>query len=133
MHTARFLAGCVLIGFQQLAVAQFSASAVAAGSTPPGTTVSPMASSVFDKEAAAEARRRQTPLYIESILVIGVDLNARKVIPKTLEQRFAESLNAPPPDPAAGIRPLDTTPCMSLASTWNNIGSSFVPMSGCPR
>ena len=131
--TARLLAGFVLIGLPTLAIAQFSAPVVAPGSTQNGAITSPMASSVFDKEAAAEAWRRQTPVYIESILVVGVDPNARKAVQKTLEQRFADSLNAPPPDPAAGIRPLDTTPCMSMASTWNNIGSSFAPMTGCPR
>lgn len=38
-----------------------------------------------------------------------------------------------PPAPMAGMRMLDTAPYMSLASTWNNVGSSFVPLSGCPR
>jgi len=90
-------------------------------------------SSVFDQRQAAEVRQRSEPTYVERITVEAYDPDVRRVPRKTLERRFAETLLAPPPAPMAGMRMLDTTPCMSLASTWNNIGSSFVPVSGCPR
>lgn len=102
----------------------------------PGTVItSPRASqsAAFDKEAADTERQRQEGAYIERIFVEGRDPDVRRGTRKPLERRFANSLLAPPPSPMAGIRMLDTTPCMSLASTWNNIGSSFVPLSGCPR
>lgn len=109
--------------------------------TPPASraTAVPAASArasespVFDQRQADEARQRNEPTYVESITVLGYDPDVRRVPRKTLERRFAETLLAPPSAPMAGMRMLDTTPCMSLASTWNNIGSSFVPVSGCPR
>lgn len=88
---------------------------------------------VFDKDAADAARQRNDPIYVERIFVEGRDPDAPRVPRKPLEKRFADTLLAPPPAPMAGMRMLDTTPCMSLASTWNNIGSNFVPLSGCPR
>jgi len=84
---------------------------------------------VFDRKAAEAAR--ETPTYVESIVVIGRDPDARTAKPRSLEQRFAEALIAPRPSLAAG-RMLDNTPCMSLPSTWNNIGDAHVPLSGCP-
>jgi len=90
-------------------------------------------SAVFDRDAADSARQRQDPTYVERIFVEGHDPDAPRAPRKPLERRFADTLLAPPPAPMAGMRMLDTTPCMSLASTWNNIGSSFVPLSGCPR
>lgn len=94
---------------------------------PSGTSV------VFDKEAANAARQRNDPSYIERIFVEGRDPDAPRAPRKPLEKRFADTLLAPPAAAAVGMRPLDTTPCMSLASTWNSIGSNFVPTSGCPR
>lgn len=88
---------------------------------------------VFDKDAADAARQRNDPTYVERIFVEGRDPDAPRVPRKPLEKRFADTLLAPPPAPMVGMRMLDTTPCMSLASTWNNIGSNFVPLSGCPR
>jgi len=88
---------------------------------------------VFDRDAADLARLRQRPAYIESIVVEGRDPYAAATRKKPLEQRFADALLAPPPSPTAGLRFLDTTPCMSMASTWNNIGNSYAPISGCPR
>jgi hypothetical protein len=84
---------------------------------------------VFDKKAAEAAR--ETPTYVESIVVIGRDPDARPAKPRSLEQRFAEALIVPRPSLAAG-RMFDNTPCMSLPSTWNNIGDAHVPLSGCP-
>jgi hypothetical protein len=44
--------------------------------------------------------RGQQPTYIEQIFIEGYDPDARKFAKKTLERRFADSLNAPP---AAGL------------------------------
>lgn len=88
-------------------------------------------SAVFDARSAADARVRQSPLYVESLVIEGRDPDARRPKAKPLEQRFADALLAPPPA-AAGMRSLDTTPCMSVQSTWNNFGSSFAPLTGCP-
>ena len=88
---------------------------------------------VFDKDAADLARMRQAPEYVERIFVEAYDPDVPRVPRKTLERRFSDTLLAAPSAAAVGLRPLDTTPCMSLASTWNNIGASFAPMSGCPR
>jgi len=103
----------------------FSAIAVAQVSEPARSVV-------FDAKAADFARLREQPIYVESIVVEGRDPDGRRSKPKALEQRFAETLLAPRPSPTAGLRLLDTTPCMSLASTWNNIGHSYAPASGCP-
>jgi len=92
----------------------------------------PARSVVFDSKAADFARLRQQPIYVESIVVEGRDPDGRRTKPKALEQRFAEALLAPPPSPTAGLRFLDTPPCMSLPSTWNNIGNSYAPIHGCP-
>lgn len=92
----------------------------------------PVSSPVLDARSAAEARLRNEPVYVESIVVEGrnPDAPARR---KALELRFAEAL-APRPSPLAGINPLSDTPCMSLASTWwNGVGDTHVPLSGCPR
>jgi len=85
---------------------------------------------VFDHGASDAARLLQRPSYVESIVVEGRDPDARKR--KPLEQRFAEALLAPPAS-SVGLRALDTTPCMSMPSTWNTIGSSYAPLTGCPR
>jgi len=107
-----------------------SAGNVAAGpATPPAGAAR---SVLFDAFAADEARLRQQPAYIESIVIEGHDPDLRRPPRKPLEQRFADALNAPKPAATAGMRMMDTTPCVSLPSTWNNIGSSFVPLSGCP-
>jgi len=90
----------------------------------------PAASVVLDLRAAADARLRDVPVYVESIVVEGRDPDRRRLRP--LEVRFAEALAARP-RPLAGINPLNDTPCMSLQSTWNNIGDAHVPLSGCPR
>ena len=87
---------------------------------------------LFDARGADASRARQQPLYVESIVVEGRDPDARRRPGKPLEQRFAEVLLAPPPASAMGTRHLVTTPCMSLQSTWNTIGESYVPLSGCP-
>ena len=87
---------------------------------------------LFDAKGAAEARARQWPQYVESIVVEGRDPDGRRPRVKPLEQRFADALLAPPRAAAAGLRMLDTTPCMSMPSTWNVLGSSFAPLTGCP-
>jgi hypothetical protein len=87
---------------------------------------------LFDAKGAADARARQRPQYVESIVVEGRDSDGRRPKMKPLEQRFADVLLAPPPAAAAGLRMLDTTPCMSMPSTWNVLGSSFAPLTGCP-
>lgn len=115
--------------------------AVAAGAQPLPLRTAPAAASppastarsvLFDAKAADAERARQTPLYVERIVVEGRDTDAPRRPARSLEQRFADALLAPPPGATAGLRGLDTTPCMSLQSTWNTIGSSFVPPSGCP-
>jgi len=90
----------------------------------------PAASVVLDARAAADARSRDAPVYVESIVVEARNPDARRLRP--LEVRFAEALMARP-SPLAAISPFDDTPCMSLPSTWNNIGDAHVPLSGCPR
>lgn len=87
---------------------------------------------LFDARGASDARVRQSPLYVESIVVEGRDPDGRRPKAKPLERRFADALLAPPADRLAGMRRLDTTPCMSLQSTWNVLGSSFAPLTGCP-
>jgi hypothetical protein len=84
---------------------------------------------LFDLKAADDTRLRQQPIYIESITIYGPNPETPQ---KSVERRFADSLNAPVSG-AFSMRPVDSsTPCLSLPSTWNNIGSSFVPTSGCP-
>ena len=85
---------------------------------------------LFDLKAAEDLQLRQQPIYVESITVFGHRSEPAKM---PLEQRFANALNAPAAAGTMGIRPMDTTPCPSMASTWNNIGSSFAPLTGCPR
>ncbi|MEO8754431.1 MAG: hypothetical protein ABI624_17310 [Casimicrobiaceae bacterium] len=113
----------------------------ASAQAPPAIPVAPLPakapeftvrSVLFDTKGAEAARARQQPLYVESIVVEGRDPDGRRPPRKPLEQRFAEALLAPPPSSAMGMRPLDTTPCMSLQSTWNTIGNSYAPASGCP-
>ncbi len=89
-------------------------------------------SALFDADAAAAARARAQPQYVESIVVEGRDPDARRPKPRSVEQRFADALLAPPPSPTAGLRMLDTTPCMSVQSTWNDLGNSYAPITGCP-
>lgn len=103
-------------------------TAPAAGPPSPSTARSVL----FDTKAAEAERARQTPLYVERIVVEGRDPDAPRRPARSLEQRFADALLAPPPAAAAGLRPLDTTPCMSLQSTWNTLGSSYAPLTGCP-
>ncbi len=90
----------------------------------------PPRSSAFDKVAAE--RLRDTPVYIERLVIEGRDPDAARRKAKPLEARFADSLNAPPAAGAVGLRPLDTKPCMSMPSTWNPIGNSYAPLTGCP-
>ena len=85
---------------------------------------------LFDLKAAEDLQLRQQPIYMESITVFGHRSEPAKI---PLEQRFANALNAPAAAGTMEIRAMDTTPCMSMASTWNNIGSSFAPLTGCPR
>lgn len=87
---------------------------------------------LFDIKAADAQRARRQPQYIESIIVEGRDPDAARGPRKPLEQRFAEVLLRPSPAPAKGGRMFDTTPCMSVQSTWNNIGNSYAPLIGCP-
>lgn len=124
-----------------LATAVAAVIAVAAGAQPlplrtaPAADPSPASTArsvLFDAKAAEAERARQTPLYVERIVVEGRDPDAPRRPARPLEQRFADALLAPPPAASVGLRPLDTRPCMSLPSTWNNLGSSFVPPSGCP-
>ncbi|MEO8506961.1 MAG: hypothetical protein ABI593_04960 [Betaproteobacteria bacterium] len=103
-------------------------TAPAAGSPPASTARSVL----FDAKAAEAQRARQTPLYVERIVVEGRDPDAPRRPARPLEQRFADALLAPPPAAAAGLRPLDTRPCLSLPSTWNTLGSSYAPLAGCP-
>jgi len=81
-------------------------------------------------KAAEDLQLRQQPIYMESITVFGHRSEPAKI---PLEQRFANALNAPAAAGTMEIRPMDTTPCPSMASTWNTIGSSFAPLTGCPR
>ena len=85
---------------------------------------------LFDLKSAEDMRLRQQPIYVESITVFGHRAEPPKI---PLEQRFANALNAPAAAGVMEMRAMDTTPCMSMASTWNNIGSSFAPLTGCPR
>ena len=102
--------------------------ALPAGPTAPASQLTH--SILFDLKAAEDARLRQQPIYVESITVFGHRPEPPKI---PLEQRFANALNAPAAAGVMEIRAMDTTPCMSMASTWNNIGSSFAPLTGCPR
>ena len=96
---------------------------------PPAATA---ARSVLLGPAAAERERaRQQPSYVERIYVEGRDPDAPRK-PRAVEQRFADALLAPRPSPTAGLRFLDTTPCMSVISSWNNLGNSYAPVTGCP-
>ena len=85
---------------------------------------------LFDLKTAEDLRLRQQPIYVESITVFGHRAEPPSI---PLEQRFANALNAPAAAGVMEMRAMDTTPCMSMASTWNNIGSSFAPLAGCPR
>ena len=89
-------------------------------------------SALFDAGAADAVRARQQPQYVESIVVEGRDPDAWRPPRRSVEQRFADALLAPPPSPMAGLRMLDTTPCMSVQSTRNDIGNSYAPLTGCP-
>jgi hypothetical protein len=89
-------------------------------------------SAVFDAQAADAQRWRQHPAYVEYIVVEGIDPDGRRRPAKSVEQHFADALTAPPPSPTAGLRFLDTTPCMSVQSSWNNLGNSYAPVTGCP-
>ncbi len=127
-----------------MALSATCAVAPVVAQTPPGIPVAPPVAApakapeftsrsvLFDTRSADAARARQQPLYVESIIVEGRDPDGRRPPRKPLEQRFAEALLAPPPASAMGIRGLDTTPCMSLQSTWNTIGNSYAPLAGCP-
>jgi hypothetical protein len=87
---------------------------------------------MFDPARAAEARARAQPQYVESITVEARDPDAPRVRRKAFEQRFADSLLGPPPASRVGMRRLDSTPCLSVPSTWNSLGTSFAPLGGCP-
>lgn len=99
-------------------------------STPPAVAASAR-SVLFDPAAAERERERQQPAYVERIYVEGRDPDAPRR-PRAVEQRFADALLAPRPSPTAGLRFLDTTPCMSVISSWNNLGNSYAPVTGCP-
>jgi hypothetical protein len=97
----------------------------------PAAPAEPLRSVVLDARSAADARAKFGPVYVETITVEGRrDPDAPRR--KPLEVRFAEAL-APRPSPLAGLSPFSDAPCMSLPSTWNNIGDAHVPLSGCPR
>lgn len=135
MRAAALFGACALAAFLLTsgAQAQDTAMPVPRSLPPVPPKAAATSSPVFDKEAALILRQRQDPTYVERIYVEGRDPDAPRGPRKPVEQRFADTLLAPPSASAVGLRMLDTTPCMSLASTWNNIGSSFVPPSGCPR
>ena len=63
---------------------------------------------LFDARGAADARVRQHPQYVESIVVEGRDPDGRRPKARPLEQRFADALLAPPPAATAGLRMMDT-------------------------
>jgi hypothetical protein len=118
-------------------LALFTATAGAQVVSPYALPAEPAASAtktthsiLFDLKAAEDMRLRDQPIYVESITVFGHRSEPAKI---PLEQRFANALNAPATAGAMEMRAMDTTPCMSMASTWNNIGSSFAPLTGCPR
>ena len=123
----RTIAGFGLASICACAAAQ-SLYQVPSDAPPPAQ---PVRSVVFDAKSATDARLRSAPMYVESIVVEGRNPDARR--PRALETRFAEILTAPRMSPLAGINPLPDVPCMSLPSTWNNIGDAHVPLSGCPR
>lgn len=122
-------AWCMLawvVATSALAQALYVLPPAAATTTDAGTR-----SVVFDAAAAARERARQEPAYVERIFVEGRDPDAPRK-PRAVEQRFADALRAPRPSPTAGLRVLDTTPCMSVISSWNNLGNSYAPLTGCP-
>lgn len=114
------------------AAANALAQALYALPPPNAPVVTTAARSVlFDAAAAERERARQEPAYVERIFVEGRDPDAPRR-PRAVEQRFADALLAPRPTPTAGLRFLDTTPCMSVISSWNNLGNSYAPITGCP-
>jgi hypothetical protein len=118
-----------------LASAPVRPQALSSATLPPEPVSDPALagrSVLFDAKGASDARMRQSLQYVEFIVVEGRDPDGRRPKSRPLEQRFADALLAPPVDGPAGMRRLDTTPCMSLQSTWNVLGSSFAPLTGCP-
>ena len=84
---------------------------------------------LFDMKAAEDLRLRNHPIYVESITIVGQSPEPPK---KTLERKFADTLNAP----VSGMvefRQSGSTPCLSMASTRPDIGSWFTPATGCPQ
>ena len=119
-------------GLVWLAVATASAQAlytIPPAGAPPAATAA--RSLLLDPAAAERERARQQPAYVERIFVEGRDPDAPRR-PRAVEQRFADALLAPRPSSTAGLRFLDTTPCMSVISSWNNPGNSYAPITGCP-
>jgi hypothetical protein len=86
---------------------------------------------VFDREAAQALRDQRQ--FTGTVIVEGVDPDARRFRRRTLEQVFAEGLSAPPPSPwRRMLTPLVATPCHSVAASQVPIGTSFAPLTGCP-
>lgn len=130
----RVLAGCLLL-LTGTVSAQFTPDAEQARrqAALPALTSTPPRSILFDARSAEEARRRQQAVFVESITVVGRDPDRRPVRRESFETRFANALLAPSPASAAGIRPLDATPCYAVQSSLNPIGNSYAPLTGCPR
>jgi hypothetical protein len=96
----------------------------------PAVRATPSTQSIlFDVKAAEDLRLRSRPIYVESITIVGQGPEPPK---KTLERKFADTLNAP----VSGMvefRQSGSTPCLSMASTRPDIGSWFTPATGCPQ
>jgi hypothetical protein len=89
---------------------------------------------VVDQAQAEAIEAARAPRYTERVDVIGRDRDTRKAPPKSLEQRFAESLNGQQGNGRLGgvLGALDTRPCMALASMVVDIGTAYNPYGFCP-
>jgi len=101
---------------------------------PVAAPASPPRSVVVDAAQAEAIEAARMPRYTERIDVVGRDADARKAPPKSLEQRFAESLNGQQGNGRLGgvLGALDTRPCMALASMVVDIGTAYNPFGFCP-
>ncbi len=96
---------------------------------PPTRATKSTQSILFDLKAANDVRLQGQPLYVESITIVG----QTEVPKKSVEKRFADSLNGPAAAGMFEMKSVGNTPCLSLAHTRPDIGSWFTPATGCPR
>ena len=118
----------LLILFAAGAAAQ-TASIYSLPAEPPARATKSTQSILFDLKAANDVRLQGQPLYVESITIVG-QVEAPK---KSVEKRFADSLNGPAAAGMLEFKHGSNVPCLSLASTRPDIGSWFTPLTGCPR